>query len=105
MGVYGCEPPPQGFRLADTSAQQAQIDAAALPVVTEADGEATVLAATVVYGRDGLVQAAPLIASLSDGTRVIARAHQALLGDLAGTSLVGERVRVSGSPLAYDVVA
>ncbi len=104
MGVYGCEPPPEGFRLADTSAQQARIDADALAVAAEAEGEASVVAATVVYGRDGRVEAAPLVASLGDGTRVIAQAEGRLLGDLAGTNLVGERVRVSGSPLTYDII-
>ncbi len=105
MGVYGSEPPPEGFRLADTSAQQAQIDSGALPVAAEADGEATVIASTVAYGRDGSVQAAPVVASLSDSTRVVAQADAALLGDLSGTSLVGERVRVSGSPLSYHLVS
>jgi acetyl-CoA C-acetyltransferase len=101
MGVYGATPPPRGFVLADTEAQQARIDADALPFTVEAEGGAVVVASTVVYGRDGSVQDAPVIATLDDGRRIAARADASLRSELSGRSLIGARIRVSGSPLSY----
>ncbi|MAG31085.1 MAG: acetyl-CoA acetyltransferase [Deltaproteobacteria bacterium] len=102
IGLYGCEPPPSGFVHADTSEAQAQIEAAALEVVREAEGQATVVGGTVVYDRSGAVAAAPIVAALGDGRRLLAVADTSLLSELAGRSLVGETVRVSGaSPPVY----
>ena len=95
-GVYGSEPPPRGFQRADTRAAQAAIDAAARPVRTDYEGEARVVASTVVYDRAGRVARAPVIADAADGSRVAAQAVPAALEKLAGQSLVGERVRVRG---------
>jgi len=103
LGIYGSEPPPGGFRSLDTAREQAEIDAAALPVATEAWGDATVVGGTVVYGRDGSVAAAPVIATLDDGRRVVAMAEPALLSSLSGRSLVGSRVSVAGSPPVYKL--
>jgi acetyl-CoA C-acetyltransferase len=100
-GIYGSEPPPQGFRLADTRAEQAAIDAAARPVRTDAKGDARVVAATVVYDRAGRVARAPVIADLADGQRVAAHATPAALEKLAGRNLVGETVRVDG--VGYEI--
>ena len=103
MGVYGAEPPPKGFVAADTSQEQARIDAAALPIATDAEGLAEVVSSTVVYARDGSVADAPVIATLDDGRRVVARAEESIRSSLAGESLIGARIRVSGSPLTYRV--
>lgn len=90
------------FVLADTSRAQTEIDAAARPVTQAAEGRARVVGGTVVYGREGEVEAAPIIAELPDGTRLAARADESILGTLAGRSLVGESVQVSGeSPPTY----
>jgi acetyl-CoA C-acetyltransferase len=105
MGVYGAKPPPAGFVTADTRDAQAEIDAAALPTATEADGPATVVAATVVYDRDGSVRGAPALATLEDGRRVAAEADASIRASLAGTNLVGRSIRVSGSPSRYVVEA
>lgn len=103
-GVYGATPPPGGFRAADTTQLQTEIDAAALHFTAEAEGEAVVVASTVVYDRDGAVADAPVFATLADGRRVAARAAGSIRGELSGRSLVGERVRVSGSPLRYALL-
>ncbi|MFK7896489.1 MAG: hypothetical protein AB8G23_11670 [Myxococcota bacterium] len=103
VGIYGNAPPEDGFVCPDTSAAQEAINAAGIELVTEVESEATVSAGTVVYGRDGSVAAAPIIATLPDGRRVAAKAEEGMLPDLAGQSLVGERVRLSGaSPPVYS---
>ncbi|NNL85822.1 MAG: acetyl-CoA acetyltransferase [Myxococcales bacterium] len=100
-GVYGGSPPAHGFVAADQREAQARIDASALPVVLEAEGAATVAAATVSYGRDGGVVAAPVIATFDDGRRIAARAAAEVAPELAGRNLVGERIAVSGSRPEY----
>ena len=105
LGIYGSAPPTRGFVRVDTSRQQAEISAAALPVTADASGSATVVGCTVVYGRDGGVASAPVVATLDDGRRVAAQAEKALLVDLAGRSLVGARVYVSGSPPQYRLAS
>ncbi len=104
LGIYGNEPPPEGFRLAETSKEQSAIESAALEVVHEAEGEATVDGGTVVYDRSGVPAAAPIIARREDGRRIVAVANPECLPGLAGRTLVGERVRVSGAhPPVYSV--
>ena len=101
IGIYGATPPPNGFAAADTTQAQAEIDAAAIPMTTSAEGSAEVVAATVVYARDGSVEEAPVIATLDDGRRIAAQADESIRESLAGTSLIGTRVRLSGTPLNY----
>jgi acetyl-CoA C-acetyltransferase len=103
IGIYGASPPPNGFVAADTRNAQAEIDASVLPMATEAEGVAEVVASTVVYARDGSVEAAPVIANLGDGRRIAAQADGAVLQSLAGRCLIGSRVQVSGSPLRYSI--
>jgi acetyl-CoA C-acetyltransferase len=104
VGIYGAQPPPQGFRRGDTTAAQHAIDASERPLALDAEGPATVVAATVTYGRDGAPETAPVFADLADGRRVAALAHPDDLADLAGVSLVGHTVRlVGGEPLSYRV--
>lgn len=105
-GVYGADPPPQGFRRADTSRAQADIDASALEVVTdrlEGASRATVEASTVVYDRSGSPNAAPVIARLDDGRRIVAAAASEELDVLSGRSLVGARIHIAGWPPTYRV--
>jgi acetyl-CoA C-acetyltransferase len=97
-GLYGASPPPRGFLAPDMTARQEEIDATAMPVTLTADGDATVVASTVVYDGESVAMA-PVIATLDDGRRVVAAAAP---GQVAS---VGSRVRVSGSPLSYEVVA
>ena len=102
IGIYSNQAPSQPFRVADTTAEQAAIKASALDVVLEAEGEAVVAGGTVVYGRDGVPASAPIIATLVDGRRVVATPKSEILASLAGRSLVGETVRVSGGhPVEY----
>lgn len=96
IGIYGNEPPPRGFVLADTSSAQARIGASAIEIAHEAEGNATVEGGTVVYDRDGTPTAAPIIARREDGRRIVAVASEDSLPGLVGRSLVGETVRVSG---------
>ncbi len=96
VGLYGTDPPAGGWRAGDTSAAQAAIDASAAELVTEPLGPATVIASTVVAGRDGAPQAAPVVARLDDGRQVAAAAQEDELAGLAGRNLVGQRVFVSG---------
>lgn len=104
IGLYGNAPPERGFRLADTSAEQERIAASALSVVHAAEGEATVDAGTVVYDRDGAPSAAPVIATLPDGRRIVAKADPAILPSLGGRTLEGETIRVSGAnPPVYTL--
>ena len=56
------------------------------------------------YGRDGAPASAPIIATLADGRRVVATPRPEILASLAGRSLVGETVRVSGGhPVEYTL--
>jgi acetyl-CoA C-acetyltransferase len=104
LGIYGNEPAPRGFVLADTSKAQSELEAAAKDVAYEAEGEAKVLAGTVIYDRSGEVSAAPLIARLPDGRQLAAVAAPEILPELAGRSLVGETVEVSGTgPPTYTL--
>ncbi|MEO1936154.1 MAG: hypothetical protein ABGX04_15360 [Myxococcales bacterium] len=97
LGIYGREPNANGFVLANTTAAQEAINAGALDVVFEAEGRATVEGGTVVYDRSGMPVAAPVIACLENGARLVANAEPEILSDLIGRSLVGETIRVSGA--------
>lgn len=100
VGIYGSEPPPDGYERGDTDQDQAVIDASAVPVVMEAAGEtATVEASTVIYDRAGTVRTVPVVARLPNGSRVVA---SATAQELAGVNLVGQRVRVDGRPPRFD---
>jgi acetyl-CoA C-acetyltransferase len=106
IGIYGSSPPPEGFARGDTESVQATIDAGTVEVVADVAGldaqQARGEASTVIYDRSGQVTAAPVIARLDDGRRVVARAAESELAGLAGRSLVGARLRV-GPDGAYRV--
>jgi acetyl-CoA C-acetyltransferase len=104
VGIYGSEPPPEGFSKPDTSARQAEIDATAIDVVEQAEGSAVVDASTVIYERDGSVAGLPVFAHLDDGRRVVARLHEDDTTDaVAGRSMVGATIHVSGDVPTYRV--
>lgn len=105
VGVYGIAPPDGGFRVGDTGPAQREIDGSALAVMTDVADPvaATVDASTVVYERTGEVRAAPVIATLDDGRRVVAMAERRELEQLEGVNLVRALVRVEGSPPRYRV--
>jgi acetyl-CoA C-acetyltransferase len=109
VGVYGDRPNPNGWREGETTDAQRLIDASAVVVADAAevtrDGMhgATVIASTVSNGRDGEPISAPVIARLDDGRHVALAAGESDLTGLAGRSIVGERVQVSGSPPRYHV--
>jgi acetyl-CoA C-acetyltransferase len=107
VGVYGTSPSPTGWRRGSTEADQAHIDASAMPIVLDVPepGQiATVAASTVHFDASGQVTEAPLIATLQDGLRLAARASESVpLAELRGRNLVGERVLVSGSPIRYQL--
>lgn len=99
IGLYAARPREAGpaFVLADTTGEQAAIDAAARPVALEAEGRARVDGSSVVYGRDGGVESVTVVATLEDGRRVVARAEPDRLAGCAGRFLVGETVEVRGA--------
>ncbi len=100
--LYGAAPSVRGYVTGETCDAQRALDADSVPIADDAEGEARVLGATVVYDRSGHVAAAPIIAALPDGRHCAARAEASALPDLVGRSLVGETVRVSGaSPVVY----
>lgn len=98
-----------GFAPGDTGAEQKRIDALALAVVEPTEvlerQPALVEAGTVIYGRDGDVSSAPIFGRLDDGRRVVALAHVDELTALAGVSLVGQTVEVSGDPPVFHLGA
>lgn len=103
VGIYGSTPPPGGYRRGDTSEKQRLIDSTALAVTGDAgEGSAAVVdAATVIYDRDGTPMSAPIIATLPDGRRIVARAAESDLPTLVGQNIVGTEVEVAGSPPTY----
>ncbi|MHB8593659.1 MAG: acetyl-CoA acetyltransferase, partial [Acidimicrobiales bacterium] len=103
VGLYGTSAPPGGWRAGDTGAAQAAIDANAVDVAPEAEGPATVVAATVVVGADGRPTAAPAVARLGDGRHIVAAAEEDELPALRGRNLVGSLVAVSGARPRYRV--
>jgi len=103
-GIYSGEPRERGFTLADTAQEQEVIFNSALPVVQEGEGEAVVEATTVTYDRNGRPARAPIIATLVDGSRIAARASIETLKGVSGKNLIGEKVKVFGSPAEYDLV-
>ncbi len=103
VGLYGTRPPIAGFRAMATDEEQSRIEAAARPVDIDGRGKAQVVAGTVVYGRDGGVTRAPIIAELASGARVIADAEPSLLAGLAGQNLVGRKVSIGGADRRYGL--
>ncbi|HXW39367.1 MAG TPA: hypothetical protein VEJ44_06710 [Acidimicrobiales bacterium] len=109
LGLYATEPPPGGFRRADTGVAQKEIDATAADVAADVDRPttATVVAATVVRDADsgkdggdgiGAATGAPVFARLPDGRHMaLTPADDAVLADVGDrdvTTLVGSELLV-----------
>ena len=103
-GIYGAKPSSKGFHRVNNEKEQGILSSAAIPVVQNSEGSAVVDAATVSYDREGKPSRAPIIATLSDGSRTAARAAEDVLSDLAGENLIGRTVRLFGSPTEYRPV-
>jgi acetyl-CoA C-acetyltransferase len=73
LAIYARTPPPAGWRRAGGTALQAWVDALPHPAVAEeASGRGIIEAYTVVHGRDGEPERAPVIGRLDDGRRFLA---------------------------------
>jgi acetyl-CoA C-acetyltransferase len=100
IGICSAKPPPNGFRVGDTTEGQQRIDATALEVVNDYEGEAVVDGFTVEHDKkDGPVRA-PMYARTPDDKRVVAvAADPAIPAKISGTSLIGHKVRIKpGTP-------
>ena len=96
VGLYSTERGTPPFAFDDCADVTAQLDRTAVPTVEVREGVATVEAMTVLHGKDRGPTAAPVVARFDDGVRIGARAaDEGLVRELAGRSLVGERVRLT----------
>ncbi len=107
LGIYAGRPPARGWRRAGGEALQAAVDAFPHPAIAEeADGPATIETYTIVHGRDGGPERAPVIGRLADGRRFLAviRGDGALLEALEQEELVGRcgRVRHENDKNRFD---
>jgi len=95
FGVYRAEPGP--VAPPDASGVQAAVDARReVAVVPEHEGDATVLAYSVVHGRDGSPEWALLVCGLGDGARTYAQVRDPdLCAEAEETELVGRSVRLT----------
>jgi acetyl-CoA C-acetyltransferase len=95
VGLYSVAEPRLPIRFDDGADITAELERAPVPVTRLAEGTAVVDAMTVLHERDAGPVAAPVIARLSDGSRVGARpATPDLAAALSGTSLVGTQVQL-----------
>jgi acetyl-CoA C-acetyltransferase len=107
VGIYGSEPPPGGYRWADTSAAQADIDASEVAVALEVSERtsATVVAATAVRDGEGNPTGAPVIARLPDGRQMaLAAADPEVIAAVGATDvpgLVGSSIWVEPGEARY----
>ncbi|HVB94023.1 MAG TPA: hypothetical protein VND67_06875 [Acidimicrobiales bacterium] len=107
LGLYGSTPPPGGFHLGDTSADQLQIEASAAEVALQVPDPtpATVVAITVVRDHLGASTGAPVIARLPDGRQVAAApVDDEVISEVGGRDtpgMVGTTIVVEGDPPRY----
>jgi len=95
INIFGTNPPPNGWRFADTKNDQARIDSTAMETASDASGEAVVDAFTVEHDREKGPVRAPIYATLADGRRVVAKpADGSTPAAISGRSIIGERVTV-----------
>ena len=93
FGVYGTEPPAEGFRHAD---HQAEVDALPKRVLCEdPDGEVAIETWTAMHDRDGAPETGFVVGLLDDGRRAIGSTTEPeLLKVLVTEDLAGRRARV-----------
>lgn len=107
LGLYGSTPPPGGFHLGDTTADQERIDASAVETALQVPETtpATVVAVTVIRDHLGAPTGAPVIARLPDGRRVAAApADEEVISELGrrdSPGMVGTAIVVDGDPPRY----
>lgn len=105
VGLYARAVPDRPF----THADGLRPPESGVVIARTGDEVAEVIAGTVLHDRDGGPIAAPVIVRLADGSRLGARAASpSIAADVAGTTLVGRRVRVSpgldGQPATWHPV-
>jgi acetyl-CoA C-acetyltransferase len=96
FGVYGTEPPAEGFRHAHPQDEIDALPSRALAPTEDAAGTATIEAYTVMHSRDGLPEQAIATCLLPDGRRAWGLSTD---GDVMGALLDGEWV---GTDVALD---
>ena len=107
LGLYGSSPPPGGFQLGDTSADQLRIDASAAEMALQVPDPtpATVVAITVVRDHLGVSTGAPVIARLPDGRQLAAAPADdeviSEVGQRDSPGMVGTTIVVEGDPPRY----
>jgi acetyl-CoA C-acetyltransferase len=107
LGLYGSTPPPGGFHLGDTSADQRRIEASAAEMALQVPDPtpATVVAITVVRDHLGASTGAPVIARLPDGRQVAAAPADdeviSEVGERDTPGMVGTTIVVEGEPPRY----
>jgi acetyl-CoA C-acetyltransferase len=107
LAVYGGTPPPRGWQRAGGPTLQATVDALPHPtVVTEPSGRATIETYTIVHGRDGAPDRAPVIGRLNDGRRFLAvvKGDRGVLEAMEQAEQVGRpgRVRAESPANRFD---
>ncbi len=98
LGLWSAAPPRSPWQRPDMSRAQAAIDATALRVapLDEAVGPAIVDAYSVVHDRDTGPCSVPVIATLADGRRTIARSDDAELArHLSGGMFIGDTIEMT----------
>jgi acetyl-CoA C-acetyltransferase len=107
LGLYGSSPPPGGFHLGDTSADQLRIDASAAEMALQVPDPtpATVVAITVIRDHLGASTGAPVIARLPDGRQLAAAPADdeviSEVGQRDSPGMVGTTIVVEGDPPRY----
>ncbi|HEX3461220.1 MAG TPA: hypothetical protein VHT49_09970 [Acidimicrobiales bacterium] len=107
LGLYGSEPPRDGFRPGDTVDDQARIDASAVETALQVPDPtaATVVAVTVIRDHQGTSTGAPVIARLPDGRQVAAAPADdevtSEMGRRDSPGMVGTPIVVEGDPPRY----
>ena len=93
FGVYGTEPPAEGFRHDDPQAEIDAMPRRELAPADDAAGPATIEAYTVMHGRDGDAEQAIATCLLDDGRRAWALSNEAdVLAAMGDGEWVGRRV-------------
>ncbi|HWD52586.1 MAG TPA: hypothetical protein VG412_09310 [Acidimicrobiales bacterium] len=107
LGLYGSSPPPGGFHLGDTSADQLRIEASAAEMALQVPDPtpATVVAITVIRDHLGASTGAPVIARLADGRQLAAAPADdevvSEVGQRDSPGMVGTTIIVVGDPPRY----
>lgn len=98
IGIYGTQAPEKGFRLTDTAAMEAKVQAQDSPVVAEyADGRAVIESYSVEFGSKGPKRGF-ILGRLEDGRRFLGstdRADKETIQELLSTDALGREIFVT----------